>query len=63
MKRYKIYVSLSLLGCHKERIVTPKDLGYSDEEWEELTEKERDQILTDEAMNLMADFGWEEVSE
>jgi hypothetical protein len=51
-------------NIHSERkdIFTPEDLGYTEEDWAEMTEDEKQEVVKDWALERF-DYGFEEIEE
>ncbi len=50
--KFKLLANLGLVGCNAEDEVTLDDLGFNEEDWEELTAAQRDMVLGDVAYEM-----------
>lgn len=59
--KIKISLSIGFVGCRKERTVDTDTLGYSEEEWKELSDPDKDEEVLAYITSKMIDIGWNEV--
>lgn len=64
MKSYKFSVGIDLVGCKREETVTVEDIGYSEEDWDAMTYKEREKEFEEQWKEFIwnhIDGNWEEI--
>ena len=54
MKKYKFGIGVGYVGCDRVAEITSEELGFTDEEWDEMTEKEKQDILDEELENFVS---------
>ena len=62
MITYKFTLGIGLANARKEETVTVDDMGYTDIEWDDLTETEQEEILEETWKDWTSNFidgGWE----
>ena len=59
---YTFYVGIGLAGCTREETFSVEDLGFSEEEWKDMDDDEKEELLSgwwdDWHINYI-DGGWE----
>lgn len=64
MKKYKFGIGVGYVGCDRVSEITTEELGFSDEEWDEMTEEERTRILDEELEDFVSNYveqWWSEI--
>lgn len=60
-KRFKVYLdSGANIHSKYEQVVELDDIGLTDEEWNEMTEKQRDEVMKEVAWERM-EWGYDEI--
>ncbi|HCL5268784.1 TPA: hypothetical protein N2G33_000879 [Salmonella enterica] len=60
-KKFKVYLdSGANIHSKYEQIVELDDIGLTDEEWNEMTEKQRDEVMKEVAWERM-EWGYDEI--
>jgi len=62
MRTYKFTLGIGYPGAEHEEIITVEEMGYTDGEWNALTENEREEDLLEnwkDWSNNYIDGGWE----
>jgi hypothetical protein len=57
--KLELYASGPYVGCNSTELVDLSDYGYSDEEWDELTEGEREDLLNEWGEEYFWNEGYE----
>lgn len=55
--KLQLTVSTKWVGAKESIIVDTEELGFSDQQWDELSEVQQDEFLQEYAMELIG-FGW-----
>ncbi len=64
MIKYKMTLGIGLSGATQDDVVCVSEMGYSDEEWEKLTEDRKDDelmVFWEEWSREYIDGGWERI--
>lgn len=62
MDKYKLWLSIGYAGAKNTDVVSVEDLGFSQDEWDKLTQSEKDKELRsyhDGWVGNFLDSGWE----
>jgi hypothetical protein len=57
--KLELYASGPYVGCESTELVDLKDYGYTDEEWDELPEREREKLLNEFGEEYFWNEGYE----
>jgi len=62
--KYRVYLDsgANIQSCYEQTIDTEEDLGISDEEWDAMSEKSKDEIMKDVAWERM-EWGYHLIGE
>ena len=62
--KYRVYLDsgANIHSCYEQTIDTEEDLGISDEDWDSMSEKSKDEIMKDIAWERM-EWGYRPVEE
>lgn len=62
--KYRVYLDsgANIYSCYEQTIDTEEDLGISDEDWDSMSEKSKDEIMKDIAWERM-EWGYHPVEE
>lgn len=66
MTKIKLSLRIGLVGCVQEGTITLKEAGYEQDEWDAMTDKEKDKAMDEILQEWMwnyVDLCWKETKE
>lgn len=62
MPKYSVRIFIGLVGCKRNLTLdTNSDLGFEDDEWESLTDTEKDEEIVNHCLERVIEFDYTEI--